>query len=125
MLRQKGLERGVEMGASQQLRSSLTNRRIGLLIIGSDGAARLSVSLQIPFIDEGISTLKTFYCIHGWLYSVAEIVIHRLCCHAGDITCIAWAPEHLPIGDQKSLVLATSSVDKKVKLWVAPPLLTS
>ncbi|KAL6322559.1 hypothetical protein AAG906_009869 [Vitis piasezkii] len=45
--------------------------------------------------------------------------------HDGDITCIAWAPEHLPIGDQKSLVLATSSVDKKVKLWVAPPLLTS
>lgn len=44
------------MGASQQLRSSLTNRRIGLLIIGSDGAARLSVSLQIPFIDEGFVT---------------------------------------------------------------------
>lgn len=28
-------------------------------------------------------------------------------------------------GDQKILVLATSSVDKKVKLWVAPPVLAS
>ncbi|KAA8520514.1 hypothetical protein F0562_014770 [Nyssa sinensis] len=41
--------------------------------------------------------------------------------HDGDITDIAWAPRTIPIGDKQALVLATASVDKKVKLWKAPP----
>lgn len=42
--------------------------------------------------------------------------------HDGEITDMAWSPATVPIGDKKSLVLATASVDKKVKLWAAPPL---
>lgn len=42
--------------------------------------------------------------------------------HDGDITDLAWAPRIIPMGDIQSMILATSSVDKKVKLWAAPPL---
>ncbi|KAJ6404669.1 hypothetical protein OIU85_020746 [Salix viminalis] len=42
--------------------------------------------------------------------------------HNGDITWIAWAPKTIPAGDGQTFVLATASVDKKVKLWAAPPL---
>ncbi|XP_052170603.1 uncharacterized protein LOC127786903 [Diospyros lotus] len=46
--------------------------------------------------------------------------------HDGDITGIAWAPCTIPVGgDKRSLVLATASADKKVKLWAAPPLTPS
>ncbi|KAJ6940242.1 hypothetical protein NC651_006398 [Populus alba x Populus x berolinensis] len=45
--------------------------------------------------------------------------------HNGDITWIAWAPKPLPAGDGQTFVLATASVDKKVKLWAAPPLKSS
>lgn len=41
--------------------------------------------------------------------------------HDGDITWISWAPKAIPMGDGEALVLATASVDKKVKLWAAPP----
>ncbi|XP_062156412.1 uncharacterized protein LOC133864175 [Alnus glutinosa] len=40
--------------------------------------------------------------------------------HEGDITCISWAPKAIHMGDGEVLVLATGSVDKKVKLWAAP-----
>ncbi|GMY09363.1 transducin beta-like protein 2 [Fagus crenata] len=40
--------------------------------------------------------------------------------HEGDITCISWTPKTIPMGDGEAFVLATSSVDKKVKLWAAP-----
>ncbi|XP_041021774.1 transducin beta-like protein 2 [Juglans microcarpa x Juglans regia] len=40
--------------------------------------------------------------------------------HEGDITCILWAPKIIPMGDGEVLLLATGSVDKKVKLWAAP-----
>ncbi|XP_074263193.1 uncharacterized protein LOC141586003 [Silene latifolia] len=40
--------------------------------------------------------------------------------HDGDITCITWAPRTLSTGNSESLILATSGVDKKVKLWLAP-----
>ncbi|KAG2729629.1 hypothetical protein I3760_01G259700 [Carya illinoinensis] len=40
--------------------------------------------------------------------------------HEGDITCILWAPKTIPMGDGEVLLLATASVDKKVKLWAAP-----
>ncbi|KAF3439984.1 hypothetical protein FNV43_RR18262 [Rhamnella rubrinervis] len=46
--------------------------------------------------------------------------------HDGDITCISWAPKTIPMGgDGQVLVLATASVDKKVKLWAAPSLPSS
>ncbi|KAK4748371.1 hypothetical protein SAY87_014957 [Trapa incisa] len=43
--------------------------------------------------------------------------------HDGDITCIAWTPRNIPMGNNQALVLATASIDKKVKLWAAPSLL--
>ncbi|OIT29086.1 PREDICTED: transducin beta-like protein 2 [Nicotiana attenuata] len=42
--------------------------------------------------------------------------------HDGDITDMAWSPSPIPMGDKQVLVLATASVDKKVKLWAAPSL---
>ncbi|KAL6125980.1 hypothetical protein ACLB2K_074031 [Fragaria x ananassa] len=42
--------------------------------------------------------------------------------HDDFITCIAWGPQAIPMGDKKLFILATASVDKKVKLWVAPSL---
>ncbi|KAL5792573.1 hypothetical protein ACOSP7_001167 [Xanthoceras sorbifolium] len=44
--------------------------------------------------------------------------------HDGEITSLAWAPKTIPMGNEQKLVLATASVDKKVKLWVAPSLHT-
>ncbi|CAK8542219.1 unnamed protein product [Lathyrus sativus] len=40
--------------------------------------------------------------------------------HDGDITGISWGPKTIPMGKEQVLVLATASVDKKVKLWAAP-----
>ncbi|XP_076948789.1 uncharacterized protein LOC143621162 [Bidens hawaiensis] len=42
--------------------------------------------------------------------------------HDGDITDIAWAPKPIPVGDKRVTILASSSVDKKVKLWASPTL---
>ncbi|KAL7593831.1 hypothetical protein Lser_V15G31738 [Lactuca serriola] len=42
--------------------------------------------------------------------------------HDGDITDIAWAPKPISVGDKRLSILATASVDKKVKLWAAPAL---
>jgi WD40 repeat protein len=42
--------------------------------------------------------------------------------HDGEITDMEWAPATIPLGDKHVMALATSSVDKKVKLWAAPPL---
>uniref|UniRef100_A0A7N0UUR9 Transducin beta-like protein 2 n=1 Tax=Kalanchoe fedtschenkoi TaxID=63787 RepID=A0A7N0UUR9_KALFE len=41
--------------------------------------------------------------------------------HDGDITAIAWTPRPILVGGKQSMVLASASVDKKVKFWVAPP----
>lgn len=40
--------------------------------------------------------------------------------HDDYITAIAWAPKAIPLGDKQTFILATASVDKKVKLWTAP-----
>ncbi|TVU44239.1 hypothetical protein EJB05_03675 [Eragrostis curvula] len=40
--------------------------------------------------------------------------------HEGDITGIAWAPRKIPNGGVPAFILATSGIDKKVKLWLAP-----
>ncbi|KAI7742059.1 hypothetical protein M8C21_030065 [Ambrosia artemisiifolia] len=42
--------------------------------------------------------------------------------HDGDITDIAWAPKPIPVGGKLITILASSSVDKKVKLWASPTL---
>ncbi|KAD3069197.1 hypothetical protein R6Q59_016828 [Mikania micrantha] len=42
--------------------------------------------------------------------------------HDGDITDIAWAPKPIPVGGKLVSILASSSVDKKVKLWASPTL---
>ncbi|KAK9015287.1 hypothetical protein V6N11_006401 [Hibiscus sabdariffa] len=40
--------------------------------------------------------------------------------HDDDITWISWSPKPIPLGNGQVVVLATASVDKKVKLWAAP-----
>ncbi|KAB2068528.1 hypothetical protein ERO13_A08G031100v2 [Gossypium hirsutum] len=40
--------------------------------------------------------------------------------HDGDITWITWSPKTMPLGNEQVVILATASVDKKVKLWAAP-----
>ncbi|XP_059633990.1 uncharacterized protein LOC132276546 [Cornus florida] len=62
------------------------------------------------------STLQWLSAETGQVLDTAEKA------HDGDITDMAWAPKKIPIGEKQALILATSSVDKKVKLWVAPPL---
>ncbi|CAK9164418.1 unnamed protein product, partial [Ilex paraguariensis] len=42
--------------------------------------------------------------------------------HDGDITDTSWAPRSIPMGGKQVMVIATASVDKKVKFWSAPPL---
>ncbi|XP_022886225.1 transducin beta-like protein 2 isoform X1 [Olea europaea var. sylvestris] len=42
--------------------------------------------------------------------------------HDSEITDLAWAPTTIPIENRQSSILATASIDKKVKLWAAPPL---
>ncbi|URD79646.1 WD domain, G-beta repeat [Musa troglodytarum] len=37
-----------------------------------------------------------------------------------DVTGIAWAPQSIPVGGARAMVLATAGADKKVKLWLAP-----
>ncbi|PPD91853.1 hypothetical protein GOBAR_DD11212 [Gossypium barbadense] len=44
--------------------------------------------------------------------------------HDGDITWISWSPKTIPLNEQV-VVLATASVDKKVKLWAAPSVISS
>ncbi|CAO2834866.1 unnamed protein product [Amaranthus hypochondriacus] len=42
--------------------------------------------------------------------------------HDGNITWITWAPKTLSVVNSESFILGTSGVDKKVKLWMAPPI---
>ncbi|KAK9103579.1 hypothetical protein Sjap_020833 [Stephania japonica] len=42
--------------------------------------------------------------------------------HDGQITGIAWAPQPIAMGGAPTMILATASIDKKVKLWVTPKL---
>ncbi|PON48381.1 Guanine nucleotide-binding protein, beta subunit [Parasponia andersonii] len=60
------------------------------------------------------STLQWLSVETGKVLDSAEKV------HDGDITCISWAPKNIPMGDGQASLLATASVDKKVKLWAAP-----
>ncbi|KAL7158542.1 hypothetical protein ABFS83_02G150900 [Erythranthe nasuta] len=40
--------------------------------------------------------------------------------HDGEITDMKWAPTTIPMENKRVVVLATSSTDKKVKMWAAP-----
>ncbi|THG21397.1 hypothetical protein TEA_008493 [Camellia sinensis var. sinensis] len=62
------------------------------------------------------STLQWLSAETGQVLDTADRV------HDGDITGIAWSPRAISMGDKQALVLATSSVDKKVKLWAPPNL---
>ncbi|CAL5340197.1 unnamed protein product [Camellia sinensis] len=62
------------------------------------------------------STLQWLSAETGQVLDTADRV------HDGDITSIAWSPRAISMGDKQALVLATSSVDKKVKLWAPPNL---
>ncbi|CAN8308998.1 unnamed protein product [Cochlearia groenlandica] len=60
------------------------------------------------------STLQWLCAETGTVLETAEKA------HEGDITCISWAPKAIAVGERQAMVLATSGVDKKVKLWEAP-----
>ncbi|KAL2511434.1 Transducin/WD40 repeat-like superfamily protein [Abeliophyllum distichum] len=94
--------------------------------------------LPIPLSDSNGTTLhydrlclspdgKILAATHGstlqWLCAETGQVLDMADkAHDGDITDLAWAPTTIPIENRQSSVLATASIDKKVKLWAAPPL---
>lgn len=78
---------------------------------------RLSLSPDGKILAATHGSMLQWLCIEtGKVLDTAEKA------HDGDITCMSWAPQSIPTGDKKVNVLATASVDKKVKLWAAPPL---
>lgn len=97
--------------------------------------------LPIPLLDSNGATLqydrlslssdgKILAATHGstlqWLsVETGKVLDTAEKAHEGEITCMAWAPKTIPMGNQQVSVLATSSVDKKVKLWLAPSLESS
>lgn len=93
--------------------------------------------LPIPLSDSNGTTLhydrlclspdgKILAATHGstlqWLCAETGQVLDTVDkAHDGEITDLAWAPTTIPIENRQSPILATASVDKKVKLWAAPP----
>lgn len=78
---------------------------------------RLSLSPDGKILAATLASTLQWLCVEtGKVLDTADKA------HEDFITCIAWAPQAIPIGDKKVLVLATASVDKKVKLWAAPSL---
>ncbi|XP_075493628.1 uncharacterized protein LOC142531404 [Primulina tabacum] len=62
------------------------------------------------------STLHWLCAESGQILDTAEKA------HDGDISDMSWAPSPIPTEKNKQqLVLATAGIDKKVKLWAAPP----
>jgi hypothetical protein len=47
-------------------------------------------------------------------------LIEEMHAHDADITCLAWAPRLLSWQGREVAVLATSSSDRRVRLWHAP-----
>ncbi|KAK8630394.1 hypothetical protein V6N13_079190 [Hibiscus sabdariffa] len=90
----------------------------------------------IPLHDESGSTLhydrlsvspngKILAATHGptlqWLcLETGKVLDTAEKAHDDDITWISWSPKPIPLGNGQVVVLATASVDKKVKLWAAP-----
>ncbi|KAK9273364.1 hypothetical protein L1049_018173 [Liquidambar formosana] len=81
---------------------------------------RLSISPDGRILAATHSSTLQWLCVEsGKVLDTADKA------HDGDITGIAWTPRTIPMGDGQALILATASVDKKVKLWVAPSLHSS
>ncbi|XP_030535321.1 transducin beta-like protein 2 [Rhodamnia argentea] len=81
---------------------------------------RLSLSPDGKLLAATHGSMLQWLCIEtGKVLDTAEKA------HDGDITCMSWAPQSIQTGDRRVDVLATASVDKKVKLWAAPALQTS
>ncbi|KAK6239988.1 hypothetical protein QUC31_005457 [Theobroma cacao] len=90
----------------------------------------------IPLCDSSGSTLlydhlclspdgKILATTHGstlqWLcMDTGKVLDTAEKAHDGDITWMSWSPKPIPLGNEQVVVLATASVDKKVKLWAAP-----
>ncbi|KAL8129097.1 hypothetical protein V2J09_018252 [Rumex salicifolius] len=69
---------------------------------------------------------KTLAATHGstlqWLCADTGKVLDAADkAHDDEITWMAWSPRTLSTGNTQSFILATSGMDKKVKLWAAPP----
>ncbi|XP_050237343.1 uncharacterized protein LOC126687037 [Mercurialis annua] len=78
---------------------------------------RLSLSPDGKILAATSGTLLQWLCIEtGKVLDAADKA------HDGEITWIAWAPKTISTGNGQNMVLATASVDKKVKLWAAPSL---
>ncbi|KAL5539901.1 hypothetical protein UlMin_045079 [Ulmus minor] len=81
---------------------------------------RLSVSPDGRILAATHGSTLQWLCVEtGEVLDTAEKA------HDGDITDISWAPKTVPMGNEQVSVLATASVDKKVKLWAAPSLASS
>ncbi|XP_021281110.1 transducin beta-like protein 2 isoform X1 [Herrania umbratica] len=90
----------------------------------------------IPLCDSSGSTLlydrlclspdgKILVTTHGstlqWLcMDTGKVLDTAEKAHDGDVTWMSWSPKPIPLGNEQVVVLATASVDKKVKLWAAP-----
>lgn len=102
-----------------------------------DEDPKLVRGFPIPFHDSNGATLhydhlslspdgKILAATHGstlqWLCAETGKVLDTAeKAHDGDITWITWAPKTLPAVNSESFILGTSGADKKVKLWLAPP----
>ncbi|KAL6965013.1 hypothetical protein U1Q18_036069 [Sarracenia purpurea var. burkii] len=131
-------------GSSEHLGDSLTVDAYGLTNLRGrvryhlDEDPKTLKVFPIPLHDSSGNTLhydrlsispdgRILAATHGstlqWLsVETGEVLDTADRAHDGDITGIAWAPRAVLMGDKKALVLATASIDKKVKLWAAPPL---
>ncbi|ESW12000.1 hypothetical protein PHAVU_008G076400 [Phaseolus vulgaris] len=90
----------------------------------SSGAAlhydRLSISPDGKILAATHGSTLQWLCVDtGKVLDTAEKA------HDSDISCISWAPKAIPMGNDKVLVLATASADKKVKLWASPSIPSS
>lgn len=106
-----------------------------------DEDPKILKSFPLPLHDSSGATLhydrlsispdgKILAATHGstlqWLsVDSGEVLETADKAHDEDITCIAWAPRSIPVGNRQSLILATAGVDKKVKFWLPPPVRSS
>jgi hypothetical protein len=47
-------------------------------------------------------------------------LLEEIPAHDGPISCMRWAPKPVAVEGQAAAVLATSSLDRRVRLWRAP-----
>ncbi|KAE8685092.1 ATP-dependent DNA helicase 2 subunit KU80-like [Hibiscus syriacus] len=104
-----------------------------IITASKDGSIRIwNINVRYH-LDEDPKTLKVFQIP---LHDSSGSALHYdrlslspdgkiLATTHGDITWITWSPKPIPLGNERVVVLATASVDKKVKLWLAPPVNSS